>query len=527
MSKWTVYISSTFKDLRNYRADLITLFQNQLKDSFELSHIMERMFDDGSYTPFVEDCVKAVIASDIYIIILGNKTGSFPPNEERTYTEIELDTALNNEKRVFCLRLEQFNENEIDNKEKHDAILDKFLGRPIHRFNDSLSLRNALYEFLFQFASQPKGSKVIDKKIKDYVENEEFRQFLIELSGNNNIQNYFSLPPFILGNIISVLNVDDRNPNYDKYRTIGPGRYKLVREYFNTYFNLCKYSVLSILWDELKESGDMARYKQSVYDLINDSRNNKTHVETLQKLCDEILQKFGGKKEKLFIEQLMPSFPMFKTGIEAFKTIKQDAVTYWDAECILKDLMTFSKFLNNYEIRSIRSRYYIRHRNDDTVRYDTLHYAKRDENIQHSTDDFIVTKFVNNHSLYLCQKIKGGDIVINLSPFYFDRNAYDSNALKIKLFEFDHLTEHADVYSYNYVPLFNPTEHHGNTASNSKITIKTDKITTPFYDNKDELTDKEKVDKEKHKKELVALKKLNLFEQFNPFIDNLLQHESH
>ncbi len=62
---------------------------------------MERMFDDGTYTPFVDDCVEAVLSSDIYIIILCNKVGSFPPNEQRTYTEIELDTAIAQDKRIF------------------------------------------------------------------------------------------------------------------------------------------------------------------------------------------------------------------------------------------------------------------------------------------------------------------------------------------------------------------------------------------------------------------------------------------
>ncbi|REG94349.1 DUF4062 domain-containing protein [Algoriphagus antarcticus] len=118
MAKWKVYISSTFRDLKDLRSELINLFQNQLKYSFELSAIMERMFDDASYTPFLDDCVQAVLSSDIYIIILGNKVGSFPPNEDRTYTEIELDTALANDKRIFCLHLENFDEAEIDKKAK-------------------------------------------------------------------------------------------------------------------------------------------------------------------------------------------------------------------------------------------------------------------------------------------------------------------------------------------------------------------------------------------------------------------------
>lgn len=159
MSKWKVYISSTFRDLKDFRAELINLFQNQLKNNFELCEIMERMFDDGTYTPFVNDCVEAVLESDIYIIILGNKIGSFPPHENRTYTEIELDTALTHDKKIFCLHLNEFNEAEIDNKEKHNELLGKFKGRPIHAFKDAKDLKTSLYEFLIQFTSESPVNK--------------------------------------------------------------------------------------------------------------------------------------------------------------------------------------------------------------------------------------------------------------------------------------------------------------------------------------------------------------------------------
>ena len=71
--KKTIYISSTFRDLKDYRANLIKLFQNELSKQFELSQIMEKMYDDGDFTPFSEDCTAAVDKSDIYLIILGNK----------------------------------------------------------------------------------------------------------------------------------------------------------------------------------------------------------------------------------------------------------------------------------------------------------------------------------------------------------------------------------------------------------------------------------------------------------------------
>jgi len=112
------------------------------------------MFDDGSYTPFVKDCIAAVTGCDIYIIIQGNKIGSYPPGEKyRTYTEIELDTALKESKKIFCLRLTEFNTEEIDDKIKLNQILAKFDGYPQHRFSTQIELELSIYECLIPFAS--------------------------------------------------------------------------------------------------------------------------------------------------------------------------------------------------------------------------------------------------------------------------------------------------------------------------------------------------------------------------------------
>jgi nucleoside 2-deoxyribosyltransferase len=150
--KKTIYISSTFRDLKDYRADLIKLFQNELSKQFELSQIMEKMYDDGDFTPFSEDCTAAVDKSDIYLIILGNKVGSFPPNETRTYTEIELDFAIFKEKKMFCFMLDPFDEKEISDKAKHDEIIGKFKGRPTHKFKNYNDLENLLLKHLYQLA---------------------------------------------------------------------------------------------------------------------------------------------------------------------------------------------------------------------------------------------------------------------------------------------------------------------------------------------------------------------------------------
>ena len=153
MSKWKVYISSTFRDLHEFRAELRSYFEKQFKNNFELSKIMELMFDEGRFTLFTEECIEEIENCDIYILILGNKIGSYPPNENRTYTEIELDTALLNKKKIFCFRIDPFVESEIDNKTKHQEILNKFKGKATHRFNDIESLKLTFQETLNPFAS--------------------------------------------------------------------------------------------------------------------------------------------------------------------------------------------------------------------------------------------------------------------------------------------------------------------------------------------------------------------------------------
>ncbi len=101
MPKWKVYISSTFIDLKEHRAKLIAIIQNELQDSFELTEIMERMYDKGEFTLSVDVCTEAVKSCDIFLIILANRTGSISPDGVRTYTEVELETAIAEHKKIF------------------------------------------------------------------------------------------------------------------------------------------------------------------------------------------------------------------------------------------------------------------------------------------------------------------------------------------------------------------------------------------------------------------------------------------
>jgi len=143
-----VYISSTYKDFKEYRSNLISLFQKQLKGKFELSEIMEHMYDDGSSATYVEECTEAVRECDIYFIILGNSVGSYPPGETRTYTEIEYETAIAEDKIIYRLQLDPIDEGAVDDTAKHKALRDSFEGKHLNFFRDETELESIFLKCL-------------------------------------------------------------------------------------------------------------------------------------------------------------------------------------------------------------------------------------------------------------------------------------------------------------------------------------------------------------------------------------------
>ncbi len=228
--KKKVYISSTFKDLKEYRALVRGLFENQLSESFELCKIMERMWDDGSQTSFVDECVREVKAADIYLLILGNKVGSFPPSEDRTYTEIELDTALaDSSKKIYMFHLSEFEEGEIDHKEKHDEIRRKSDGKNKHSFSNLIELKADLLECLL-----PHVGTITYKKMAESVYgtlNEIPENYLGRTEELKNIQSYLNDNDSTLPSVVAVVGEG------------GLGKTALISKYFLEYQYHYKYFI--------------------------------------------------------------------------------------------------------------------------------------------------------------------------------------------------------------------------------------------------------------------------------------------
>lgn len=148
MSRLKVYISSTFRDLQDYRSMVIREFESTFSEDFELSRVMERMYDNGHSVPFVQDCEQQVRESDVYLLILGNRVGSRPPGSNRSYTEHEYDTALQSRKRIFRFVIRNFDRSQCDDPAEYSGFRERMAGLPVHEFTDLPSFENKLLRCL-------------------------------------------------------------------------------------------------------------------------------------------------------------------------------------------------------------------------------------------------------------------------------------------------------------------------------------------------------------------------------------------
>lgn len=95
MSKYRVYISSTYIDLKDYRQQVIEFFNTRtIKENFDLLSMEGYVADNTA--PAME-CMDDVKNCNIYILIIANRYGYIPPDNnpaENSITEIEYNTAI-------------------------------------------------------------------------------------------------------------------------------------------------------------------------------------------------------------------------------------------------------------------------------------------------------------------------------------------------------------------------------------------------------------------------------------------------
>ncbi|MVT10287.1 DUF4062 domain-containing protein [Chitinophaga tropicalis] len=178
MPGYTVYLSSTFLDLKAYREEVNTLFKN-LPGEFALVR-METYNARNMQT--LEACLTDVKQCDIYILLVGNRYGFIPEDEQKnpegkSITELEYETAMKFESKMKFLFLIDENSTNIEDDDQEEKIrlnkknlLKEFRKKVSHNLSSPIPVKEP-QELVLKISSTLiswlNSKTVTDKKILD------------------------------------------------------------------------------------------------------------------------------------------------------------------------------------------------------------------------------------------------------------------------------------------------------------------------------------------------------------------------
>lgn len=108
MAKPRIFISSTFYDLRQVRSDLDTFIENLGYDPVRNE---EGDIPYGKDEALEEYCYKEIKAVDILVSIVGGRFGSESKRNNSSISQLELKTALKENKQVYIFIEKMFSLN--------------------------------------------------------------------------------------------------------------------------------------------------------------------------------------------------------------------------------------------------------------------------------------------------------------------------------------------------------------------------------------------------------------------------------
>lgn len=156
-----VFLSSTAKDLITYRDAAKTIIDGL--DGFKCIQMENFGARDSTAEKF---SVKKVMECDLFIGIIGLCYGSSPENEERSYTEIEYETAIAGKKsRLLLVSKDDFrlpgNLIEPDRKREKQIAFRKKIeeDRIVHFFNNEIGFRDGLNQAITNYVRQKEKQK--------------------------------------------------------------------------------------------------------------------------------------------------------------------------------------------------------------------------------------------------------------------------------------------------------------------------------------------------------------------------------
>ncbi len=198
MSKTKIYLSSTYLDLKEFRAKVIGFINTVARDEFECCEIMEYMHDKGDNRDFAQICMTEVEKCDVYILLIGDSAGSIPfgRTEGLTYTQLEYDTATKTKKKIFRLKKKNFDPNLCPNKEQYIKFLEQFQGRFNTEFENDYEFEKEILKILYLI--KPTANKIItseDSLVSKINRQDQYSRFVFgrEELGKNQILYYYYL----------------------------------------------------------------------------------------------------------------------------------------------------------------------------------------------------------------------------------------------------------------------------------------------------------------------------------------------
>lgn len=223
---------------------------------------------------------------------------------------------------------------------------------------------------------------------------------------------YINKPPLIFKEILKAfgLLVGDTSFGFEK---LGSERYILIKNYFYAYLDLYRYSVLSLSWDFSKNGFNVDDFITEVGLFGSDN------IEMLNNHLKMLASKLQGPRLK-YIEDLLASETLLKEGAEFFINDSKD---FLNVERYFYKLLAATKFLNDYQFRSIYSRNYMKNRIDEEKYMVKFVHGITKKAVPYSKNDEVSYDCI--YSIYICDKNIESTIV-NLSPFYFDKNFIES-----------------------------------------------------------------------------------------------------
>ena len=175
-----VYLSSTFRDLEEYRGGLIELF-TLLNNAFPLNAMEMYTAVD---TPTLQNCIDDAAACDIYILLLANRYGYIPTDaalnpDNKSITEREFETAIQKKKVVFAFFADtalkdKFPGDDDEQKEEKQKKLATFrqrvteLKQPSSPFSSPKGLSDRVSSALIKWLNTqlPAAERIFDEKVK-------------------------------------------------------------------------------------------------------------------------------------------------------------------------------------------------------------------------------------------------------------------------------------------------------------------------------------------------------------------------